>query len=167
MKPQETRTTIGRAEKIMIPSYSNAPIVAKIDTGADLSSIWASNIIEHDGHLEFTLFGDSSEHYTGEVIKVTKGDYRVTRVANSFGHKELRYVVSVSIKMGNRSLKTTFTLSNRANKTYPVLIGRKLLHGKFVVDVTKGTPLIKEEKAKQKTLKQEIKKLHEKLGAQS
>ncbi len=158
-------TIIGRAEKIQIPSYSKAPIAAKIDTGADLSSIWATSITEKDGHLEFMLFGPSSEHYTGEIIKVPKGDYRVTRVASSFGHKEIRYVVRVGIKLGGRSVKTTFTLSNRSNKTYPVLIGRKLLKGKFLVDVTKGEPLKQAEKDKKRALKRELEKMHNTLEA--
>lgn len=163
MKSSNNYTIVGRAEKIYIPSYSAAPIVAKIDTGADLSSIWATGIHETDGHLEFALFGPSSPHYTGQVIKVPKGDYRVTRIANSFGHKELRYVVRVGIKMGGRSLKTTFTLSNRAQKTYPVLIGRKLLKGKFLVDVTQGVPLKDKERQKKAKLKRELEKLHDKL----
>lgn len=155
----QTITTIGRAEKIELLDFKLDAIPAKIDTGADLGSIWASDISEEEDGLYFALFGPGSAYYTGKLQRFTKPDYSLTRVANSFGQKELRYKVKLLIKVKNRTVRATFTLSDRSKKTYPVLLGRRLLHGKFVVDVTAGEPLSEVEQQKAVTLQQDLKKI--------
>src|SRR5689334_5920845 len=123
---------IGRVEKISFPELGIKNVHAKIDTGADLSSIWATGIHEEDGVLKFKLFGRKSPHYTGKELEFGRPNYLLTRIANSFGHKEMRYVVKLQLKLGGRVIVGTFTLSDRGRKTYPVLIGRKLLNRKFL-----------------------------------
>lgn len=165
MSEVKKTTTVGRAEKVYLLGFDDICITAKIDTGADLSSIWATNIHIVDGDLQFTLFGPSSPYYSGRVYIVKQGEYSVTRVANSFGQREIRYVVKVRIRLAGRVLKATFTLSNRSKKTYPVLLGRKLLKGKFVVDVKRGDPLHVEEKIKRQKMHLELGNYNDKLGA--
>ena len=59
---------IGSTEYVDIAGISRVP--AKIDTGADSSAVWASDIeMKKDGTLVFSLFGKSSPFYTGEKIK--------------------------------------------------------------------------------------------------
>lgn len=152
-------TTIGRAEKIELLDFKLSDIPAKIDTGADLGSIWASEITEEEDGLYFVLFGPSSPHYTGKPQIFTKSDYSLTRVANSFGQKELRYKVKLLIKVKGRVVRATFTLADRSQKTYPILLGRRLLHGKFLVNVTGGDTLAEEEQQKAVTLKQDLQKM--------
>lgn len=147
---------IGRAEKIDFVDYGVKDVAAKIDTGADSSSIWASNINEHDGELSFTLFGPKSKYYTGEVITLKKSNFGQKRVENSFGQRETRYTVKMRIRVKGRLIKATFTLSNRSKKVYPILLGRRMLSGKFLVDVKSGTPLVKEEAALVAELASEI-----------
>jgi hypothetical protein len=147
---------IGRVEKISFPEIGIKGVHAKVDTGADLSSIWATAIKEENNVLSFKLFGPKSVHYTGKEIQVPKAHYLRTRIANSFGHKELRYVVKLQIKLGDRLIVGTFTLSDRSRKTYPILIGRKLLNKKFLVDVSQGSPLKAVEKRKKERMKEEL-----------
>lgn len=149
-------TILGRAEKIDLIDFKLSGIASKVDTGADTSSIWASNIQEKEDGLYFVLFGPDSEYYTGKVQHFTKPDYSLTRVASSFGHKELRYKVKLRIKIKGRNVRATFTLSDRSSKTYPILLGRKLLHGKFLVDVTGGDPLNHQERQKTEQLENDI-----------
>lgn len=156
--------TIGRAEKVYILDYFDKPLVAKVDTGADLSSIWASNIREDKGELTFSLLGPESPVFTGETIYLSEGNYSITRVANSFGQRELRYMVKLRIKLAKRVILATFTLADRSKKTYPILLGRRLLQGKFVVDVSKGHPLREEERGKQEKLRIDLMVLDDKLG---
>lgn len=134
---------IGRAEKINLRDFDLANIPAKVDTGADSSSLWVSNVVEKADGLYFVLFDPSSPHYTGVVQHFTKPDYSQIRVSNSFGHKERRYKVKLRISVKGRNVRATFTLSDRSLKTYPILLGRRLLHGKFLVDVTSGSPIPK------------------------
>jgi hypothetical protein len=147
---------IGRVEKISFPELGIKNVHAKIDTGADLSSIWASGIHEDAGVLRFKLFGRKSEFYTGKEIEFQAPHYLLTRVANSFGHREMRYVVKLQLKLGGKTIVGTFTLSDRSKKTYPILIGRKLLNRKFLVDVSKGSPLADVENGKKIRLQKEL-----------
>lgn len=154
------KTVIGRAEKIDLLDFHLNDIAAKVDTGADSSSLWASSIEEREDGLYFVLFGPGNANYTGKVQRFTKPDYSMTRVANSFGQKELRYKVKLRIGVKGRVVRATFTLSDRSEKTYPILLGRRLLHGKFIVDVTGGDPLREIEQEKQANLERELEQLH-------
>jgi hypothetical protein len=147
---------IGRVEKISFPDLGLKNVHAKIDTGADISTIWATHIHEDKEVLKFKLFGRKSKHYNGKIITIPAPHYLLTRVANSFGHKELRYVIKLQVKIGNRVINSTFTLSDRSKKTYPILIGRKTLNKKFLVDVSKGTPLEETEDKKRERMKKEL-----------
>jgi glutathione synthase/RimK-type ligase-like ATP-grasp enzyme len=128
-------THIGTIELVSLPGEQLVDVPAKIDTGADSSSIWASSITKHDGVLSFVLFDKSSPLYTGRTI--TTEAYRLTLVRNSFGVAENRYKVKMPVVIGGRKILASFTLANRASNRYPILIGRKTLHGKFLVDVTR------------------------------
>lgn len=121
---------IGRREYVDFPLLSISRVEAKIDTGAYTSSIHCKHIkeINHQGKtvLEFRLMDDSVhtvEHYTQKQIK------------NSFGESEERFIIKTLIHIGRKKIVSTVSLSDRGNMRYPVLIGRRLLKGKFIVDV--------------------------------
>lgn len=162
MTAKKELTVIGRAEKIDLLDFGIAGVPAKVDTGADTSAIWVSSIEEKDDGLYFVLFSPESPSYTGVVQRFTKPDYSITRVANSFGQRELRYKVKLSIRVKDRSVRATFTLSDRSQKTYPILLGRRLLHGKFLVDVTGGDPLRELEEQKAASLEADLRKIRRK-----
>lgn len=125
---------IGSTEYIEVAGIKNVP--AKIDTGADSSSIWASELsVTKDGTLTFCLFNESSPFYTGE--KLSRKDYKVKIVRSSNGDEEIRYRTELPLKLGGRSIRAMFTLADRSKNNFPVLIGRKTLKGKFLVDVSK------------------------------
>lgn len=135
---------IGRVEEVEFVDYGISA-AAKVDTGAESSSLWASAIVEDDAGLSFIFFGPASPLYTGKAVHVGKGHYKQAYVVNSFGQKELRYKVKLRVNLADRLIAATFTLSSRENMVYPILVGRRLLYGKFVVDVRGGTPLAEEE----------------------
>lgn len=152
-------TTIGRAEYATFPDLNVSKIVAKIDTGANLSAIWAHKTKVKNGHLYVTFFGPGSEFYTGEEHIFAPGDFSITRVANSFGKTEMRYKVKLRIRMKGRLVAGTFTLADRSKKMYPILIGCSLLRNKFIVDVAKGSPLREAEDERQAQLERELKEM--------
>ncbi len=149
-------TIIGRAERIDLRDFAIQDVPAKVDTGADSSTIWATAIEEDARGLHFALFGPGSKYHTGKVVTLQRPDYTQTQVENSFGHSETRYKVKLSITLRERNIKATFTLSDRANKTYPILLGRKLLQGKFLVDVSNGKPLRTAEREKSDQLQKKM-----------
>ncbi len=157
-------TVIGRAEKIDLRDFGLMNVPAKVDTGADTSSLWVSDIKEeHDG-LHFVLFGPGSPYYTGAEQVFSTSDYELTRVANSFGQKELRYKIKLRITLKDRLVRATFTLADRSQKTYPILIGRRLLHRKFLVDVTGGDAMREEEDRKKRMLERDMGAINQKGG---
>jgi glutathione synthase/RimK-type ligase-like ATP-grasp enzyme len=128
---------IGRKVHVQFPLYGLVDIPAKIDTGADSSSIWASDIKEENGVLSFRLFDKTSPLFTGELI--TTRDYKIISVKNSFGVAEYRYKVKLPVVMEGRKMQALFTLADRSRNSHPILIGRKTLRGKFIVDVSKDS----------------------------
>lgn len=149
-------TIIGRAEKVGFPDLGFIKVPAKIDTGADASSIWGSASVDDKGKLEVVFFGPESDLYDGQIHVFPKTAYSVTRIASSFGHREVRYKVKLKIKVNGRLINGAFTLSDRSKKLYPILLGRSLLKNKFLVDVARGKPLVAEEKARRKKLQNEL-----------
>ncbi|MEO8785152.1 MAG: RimK/LysX family protein [Candidatus Saccharimonadales bacterium] len=136
---------IGHHEQIQIVDHAVADIPAKIDTGANSSAIWASNIAEHDGLLNFTLFGAGSVYFTGVVLQTDK--YRVISIKNSFGESEYRYIVTLTIKIAGKRYKVHFTLADRSRSNFPMLLGKRFLNKKFLVDVSRNHLLEDNQKA--------------------
>ena len=123
---------IGSTTLVDIDGVKKVP--AKIDTGADSSSVWASKInITADGALEFVLFGPSSPFYTGNVMRRT--DYEVAVVRSATGEEQIRYRTHLPLKLRGRRINALFNLSNRSRNNAPILIGKRTIRGKFIVDV--------------------------------
>lgn len=121
---------IGRREFVDFPLLEISKVEAKIDTGAYTCAIHCNNIkLKNEGDkqtLTFQLLDNriySFEEFTRKKIK------------NSFGEMEERYIIKTLITIGKKKIRTTISLSDRENMRYPVLIGRRLLKGKFIVDV--------------------------------
>lgn len=130
---------IGSTEFVDVADIKHIP--AKIDTGADSSSIWASHIrVTKDGILHFHLFGEGSPFYTDKAFQ--RKDYKVAVIRNASGHEQIRYRTHISTTIKGRKIKVLFNLSDRSNNNFPILIGRRTISGKFLVDVSKNhTPM--------------------------
>lgn len=150
---------IGRAEKADLVDLAILGVPVKIDTGADASSIWAHSAEVRDGKLYVIFFEQDSPFYDGKEHTFKADHFTITRVANSFGHREVRYKIKLRIRIKKRVINGTFTLSDRSTKLYPILIGRSLLKKKFLVDVSKGNPLKEAEKERAAQLKKELETL--------
>ena len=126
---------IGSTEFVDVAGISHIP--AKIDTGADSSSIWASHIrVSEDGVLHFQLFDEGSPFYTGK--EMSRKDYKVAVIRSASGHEQVRYRTRLSTTLKGHRIKVLFNLSNRSNNNFPILIGRRTITGKFLVDVSKN-----------------------------
>jgi hypothetical protein len=145
---------IGRVEKVRFPYTGSRSVYARVDTGAQTSSIWASNIEEQGGRLSVVFFGPDSEHYDG--VTHYFDDFTITMVASSNGQAEPRYKVRLTVKLGGKKIRARFTLADRSTQVYPVLIGRNVLRGKFVVDVKQGKALKNTEKQRSQALQSRL-----------
>lgn len=127
------KVIIGRSELLSFIGTEAVSVPAKTDTGAYRSAVHAANIAVTDGILSFDLLG--GHPVCGSMAhRVTAEAYKTVWVANSFGHREERFEVKLKIKLGPKVFHAQFTLADRSKKIYPILLGRKLLNHRFLVD---------------------------------
>ena len=146
MERTKEKMVIGRREVIAFPELGLEQVVAKIDTGAYTTALYCHDIREVDGILYFKLLGPSYENYNPAEQRFS--EYTQKEIKNSFGEIEKRYVIKTSVKIGRKRIKSLISLTNRENMRYPVLIGRKLLKNRYVVDVAllNTIPLVRTKK---------------------
>ena len=139
-KLKTEKKVIGRRELVSLPELDIEEIEAKIDTGAYTSAIHCSNIHEEtkpDGTkvIALDLLDPSHPQYNHKKLKFAEYDLR--EIKSSFGEVQERYVISTKIRFFDETFDAEFSLSDRSDMKYPVLIGRKLLQGRFLVDVSR------------------------------
>ena len=131
---QKEKLTIGRREHVDFPELGLFGVIAKVDTGAYTSALHCHDIYEEKGVLHFKLLDPSHPEYNEQDQKFT--EYSQKEIKNSFGEIENRYIIKTIIRMGHKQIKALISLSDREKMRYPVLIGRKLLKNRFIVDVS-------------------------------
>lgn len=120
------KITIGEVEDVLLLKWG-AKFLARIDTGATSTSLDARKIKLKDNFVEFKMRNDKK-------VKLQVLEYRYIRT--SVG-RELRPVVLLDICLGSLHLLTQVTLTDRSHLKYALLIGRRVLKGNFVVDVSR------------------------------
>ena len=124
---------IGRIDKVDFPALELFEIDVKIDTGAYTSSIHCHKFFEEDDVLKCLFYDKGHPNYNGKEI-IFK-NYTTTKVKSSNGIIQIRYKVKTSVIVFNKKYSINLTLSDRDDMKYPILIGRKFLLNKFIVDV--------------------------------
>lgn len=145
------KKVIGRAEIVRFPELDEMTVHARIDSGARTSAIWGDAKINSDNNLEVVFCGNNSKVYTFN-------EYDRLAVATSTGHIDKRFTVRLLVVIKGKKIRATFTIANRASQVYPVLIGRNVLRGKFIVDVKVGKTLKVAEKKRINSLQSELNK---------
>ena len=130
---------IGEVENVYFDQFSR-PFEARIDTGAKTSSINAQNIkeLERDGQkwVRFDVFNPESKEKHTFSCKVQ----RITFVKRQ-DQNDKRFVIKLRFRIGKLYMSREFTLADRAKLQYPILIGRNVLAGKAIVDVSRKKTL--------------------------
>ncbi len=140
MTKSTTKTTIGRYDKIDLPEMNLWDIDAKIDTGADGSAIHCHQIeiVRQKGKklLHFILLDPTHPNFDNNSFYFE--DFKQRSIKNSFGDSEKRFVIKTPIVIFGKETPTELSLSYRGNLSFPILLGRKFLYRKFVVDVARS-----------------------------
>ena len=130
---------IGAVERIYLPPMKSA-FGARVDTGATTASIDAYDIkrFERDGQrfVSFTI----KNRETGEEMEFEKPLVRRVRIKR-IGEEEHRLTVDMNVKMGQETFVAEFTLTERHDFEYQGLIGRNILNGRAIVDVSLSNTL--------------------------
>ena len=127
---------IGWREWISLVDINDFNLKAKIDTGATISALHATHIKEFDRNNERYVKFRIHQSKSYKIIKKPVLGYKT--IKNSFGKKQSRPLISISIKMGNNIIDTLITLAKRSNMTYPVLIGRSSLKKNYRINPRKS-----------------------------
>jgi hypothetical protein len=131
------KKTLGRSEVIDFPDLGLIGIEAKIDTGAWSSAVHCFNIkaLEPDHLVSFQVLDPSHPAYAEEthIYKISA----IRPVKSSSGDIENRYFIKTQVVIFGQVMPIEISLTNRSSMGFPVLIGRKILKGNFVVDVAK------------------------------
>jgi hypothetical protein len=132
----DSKLLLGAAEWVWLKA-AGKPLRARIDTGASTSSLSSANIetFERDGKnwVRFQLIEEGSPG-----IQVESRLLRTVKIRQASMEKgERRYVVRLPLQLGEFIEEAEFTLADRANMRYPVLLGREFLRDVAVVDVSK------------------------------
>lgn len=123
--------TAGWIENVIMTS-DGLQFKAKLDTGADTSSINAQNIrqIIKDGKasVRFTLKDDK-----GKEIRIVRPISRMVKIRSRSNASLIRVVVKLKICVGGLVVNSEFNLTDRGRFRYQVLLGRSLLAHRIVV----------------------------------
>lgn len=126
---------LGRSDRVNLPGLGLVNIHAKIDTGAYTSSLHCSSAKIVNGELEFILLDDEHPEFTG--MKFVFKEFTEREIKNSFGVAEKRFVINTTVKIYDEEILAEFSLSDRDTLRFPILLGRKILRDRFLIDVTK------------------------------
>lgn len=121
-----------------LPSLGLFDLECKIDTGAYTSTIHCSkvSVVIENGKEQLNFCVLDRLHPQFNDVVHTADEFSVKRVRSSNGILEERYAVKTKAVLFGRSFPITFTLSNRKKMRFPVLLGRKFINRKFLVDVS-------------------------------
>ena len=72
--------------------------------------------------------------YNGKEIIFS--NYNIAKVKSSNGIVQQRFKVKTTMLLFNKKYRINLTLSTRDDMKYPILIGRRFLNKKFIVDVS-------------------------------
>ena len=131
------KLVVGQLEQVWL-SGPELALTARIDTGAETSSLDARNIelFERDGRrwVRFEIINQ----VTGTPQLLERRLKRTVGIHQSGGtENKRRPVVKMGIVIGRSNQTAEFTLTDRSHLDYQVLIGRSILKDVMMVDVSK------------------------------
>jgi len=128
----QEKQIVGWVEKVRV-FPGNVLLDAKVDTGADHSSIHAFDISEfsRDGNrwIRFCIGGQEGRKDICELQLV-----RTAKIKRHGAPRLERYVVTLGICIGNFYKEAEVSLVDRSHFKYPVLLGRSFMEGRLIVD---------------------------------
>jgi hypothetical protein len=133
---KRVRTTIGWREWVQMPEFGISEIKAKVDTGADNSSLHAFNIerLEREGvpFVSFEIHPRQRKHNPAIICEAEVVMER--KVRNPGGRTQLRPVIRTRLNIAGQEFETLINLTTRDEMTFRMLLGRRSIRNEFLVD---------------------------------
>lgn len=133
-KPRPTE--IGWREWVALPELGVEAIQAKVDTGADSSSLHAFNQqrFTKDGEEWIRFEVHPRRGSNGKAVSCEAPVAMERKVRNPGGRSELRPVIKTSVVLNGVPIRSLINLTERDEMSFRMLIGRRTLRGKFLVN---------------------------------
>ena len=133
VKKKREKSVVGWKENAALPDLSVKNVIAKIATGANLASIDASDIkIVTRDKIKYVKFKVMKRNNTVRKTSAPLEGYK--RIKSSNGDVEKRPYIKTTLLMDGISKKIELTLTDRGPMDYTMLIGRKALGKRWVVN---------------------------------
>lgn len=128
------KVTLGYIEPIRLDARLGLELEAKLDTGADSSSLDAHDIrrvrVGEKRYIRFSV----EDPATGELTEFRKPYVGRVRIKRHSGQYQRRYVVRMQVCVGSWKKSIDVNLIDREYFDYPMLLGRSALEGWSVID---------------------------------
>lgn len=130
---------LGRIDKVDFPDFGLRDVPVKIDSGAYSSSMHckAIDLVEENGQkvLEVVFLDESYPGFINKKKRFTS--FKMKTVKSSNGIAEERFFIVGTIKLFGETVETVFSLTERTGLKNPILLGRKLLNKRYLIDTSK------------------------------
>ncbi|GEQ97515.1 alpha-L-glutamate ligase [Iodidimonas gelatinilytica] len=142
----ESVFSVGWEEWVALPALGIPAIRAKVDTGAQTSSLHAFSVHPYEKNGKNRVrFGLHPLPERPEIELYCEADLVGQReITSSNGETELRFIIRTLARIGDHEWPIEMSLTNRETMSYRMLLGRRALEGGLLVDVTRsciqGTP---------------------------
>jgi hypothetical protein len=129
---------LGWKERIDFPDWGLRRVKVKIDTGARTSAIGAVyyDVLDLPGEGRVADLVLALDRKTPErQVKLRAPVLGTVVVRNSAGQRELRPIIETRVRLGPLTKVVRFTVTNRTQMRFPIILGRRALAGDCIVDV--------------------------------
>ena len=134
------KIVIGKKDIVDFPEINLHDLPVKVDSGAYTSSIhcYKATEIKVDGKtkLKCSFLSPKNKNYKNGIFVFDEFDTK--QVKSSNGVSETRYSIKTNIRIFKKSYKIELTLAQRWHMKFQVLLGRKFLSKKFVIDTSQS-----------------------------
>lgn len=136
-KAKPAKPVIGWREWVALPALGIHAIKAKIDTGARTSSLhaWNVRIIRRGGRDYVRFVAHPLQRSWRQEVEVTAPLVDQRQVRNSGGRSEWRPVVMTEVELHGQRWEIELTLTRRDLMGFRMLLGRRAIRKRFLVDV--------------------------------
>ena len=133
---EDRRKVIGWREWVGLPDLGVIEVKAKVDTGADNSSLHAFEIERFDeGGIEMVRFEiHPRQRKRKPSISCVAQVAGERKVRNPGGRLETRPVIRTTLVVAGEELEALVNLTTRDEMTFRMLLGRRTVRSRFVVD---------------------------------
>ncbi|UMB59604.1 RimK/LysX family protein [Lutibacter sp. A80] len=135
MKTPNIKTLIGRTDIVDFPKLELFGIAIKVDSGAYTSSFHCHHIEVENNILKCQFLDPEHEKYHEKYFYFK--EFIQKKVKSSNGITETRFIITTEIFIFNEIHTIELSLTERGSMMYPVLLGRKFLSKKFIIDTAK------------------------------